>query len=101
MTMLGMLVLDQLFIFMRHDALLDVELRTVRGYLRPKIATLANVQTKLQKINLRAPLGQLHVVKLFHFRRAKQIAYTLAQLLSPFLRFHGYPPLRSLLGIPR
>src|SRR5215207_1760685 len=90
MAMFGMFVLDQLFIFVRHDPLFDLELRTVRRHLRPKITALANVKTKLQKINLRALLRQLNIVKLFHLRGTEQIAHAFTQLLAPFLWIHDY-----------
>src|SRR5919197_5223292 len=83
-----MFVFDQLLVFMRHDPLLDLELRTIRRDLRPVISSLADIDTQLQKVNLRPFSRYLDRVKMLHLRRAEEVPYAITQLFSPFLRFH-------------
>src|SRR5262245_5218138 len=92
MTGLRMLIFDQFFVLVLHDPLLNLELRTVRGHLWPKVSSLADVNAQLQQINPR-PLGRhLDRVKVLHLRRKKQISHTITQFLSPFLWLHELPP---------
>ena len=88
MARFRMFVLDQLLVFMFHDALLDLELRTIRRHLRPKIPPLPDVNTQLQQIYLRPLPRHLDGVEVLHLRGKKQIPYAITQLLSPFLWFH-------------
>jgi hypothetical protein len=67
--MFGMFVLDQFFVLVLHDPLLDFELGTIRGHLRPEITPLANIQTELQEINPRPLRRHLDRIQMFHFRR--------------------------------
>ena len=62
------LIFDQLFVLVLHDALLDIELRAIRRHLRPKISALADVNTQLQKIDPRPFHRHLDRVKVLHLR---------------------------------